>query len=108
MFSKVVVFVAALAAFVAASPVPSADSQCNTGPVQCCNSVYQSQSQEASLLASLVGANLQGANVMAGIQCTPITVLGLAGASKCSQQPVCCSENHMNGLVVVGCSPVGL
>nr|AHZ18297.1 hydrophobin 1 [Tricholoma vaccinum] len=108
MFSKVVVFVAALAAFVAASPVPGADSQCNTGPVQCCNSVYQSQSQEGSLLASLVGANVQDANLMAGIQCSPITAIGLGSGSKCSQQPVCCSGNHMNGLVVVGCSPVNL
>lgn len=81
MFSKIAVFIAVFAALVAASPVPGGDNNCNTGPVQCCNSVYQSQSQESSLLHSIVGANLQGVNAMAGVQCTPITVIGAAGGS---------------------------
>nr|AHZ18298.1 hydrophobin 2 [Tricholoma vaccinum] len=106
MFSKVVFFVAAMAAFVAATPIPGTSGQCNTGPVQCCNSVYQSQSAESALIASIVGLNLQGITGSIGTQCSPISAVGVG--SNHSQQPVCCENNNYNGLIVVGCSPVNL
>lgn len=112
MFSKVVFFVATMAAFVAATPIPGASNQCNTGSLQCCNSVYQSQSQEGALLASLVGLNVQDLTGSIGANCSPLSVVGAgSGAQWCvtslgdidnadrkysSQQPVCCSNNSFS------------
>lgn len=83
MFSKVVLLIAAtLAAFVAATPVPTGSAQCNTGPVQCCDKVYQSQTFEASFLASLVGATLQNLAASVGTQCSPITAIGAGSGAQ--------------------------
>nr|AHZ18301.1 hydrophobin 5 [Tricholoma vaccinum] len=110
MFSKIALFVATVVAFVAATPIPDAASspQCNTGPIQCCQSVYQSQTTSHSILANLVGLDVQSLTASIGTQCSPLTVGGLAAGAKCSQQPVCCSGNNFSGLIVVGCSPINL
>ncbi|KAF9555388.1 hydrophobin-domain-containing protein [Agrocybe pediades] len=45
---------------------------------------------------------------IAGLSCNPITAIGVGSGGQCSSQPVCCTGNHMGGLVVVGCSPVNV
>nr|AAL05426.1 hydrophobin [Tricholoma terreum] len=108
MFSKVALIVATLAAFVAATPLPGGSSQCNTGSIQCCQQTYSSTSSEASLIASIVGLDLSGVTGSIGSQCSPISAIGLGSGSSCTQQPVCCSNNNYQGLIVVGCSPINL
>ncbi|KAK7027966.1 hypothetical protein VNI00_015049 [Paramarasmius palmivorus] len=82
-------------------------SQCNTGPVQCCNTVQSSDSEPIAALLGLLGVVLQDLNVQVGVTCTPITVIG-AGGNSCSATPVCCSNNDFNGLIALGCVPVNL
>ncbi|KAG1796106.1 hydrophobin [Suillus subaureus] len=107
MFARffTVVFLAALAV---ASPLTLRDGQCNTGNIQCCQS-YTSTSDYNKM------ANLRGvAEIAAGIagkvgqNCSPMTAVGLANGARCNQQPMCCSNNKMNGLVNVGCTPINL
>ncbi|KAG8217146.1 hydrophobin [Butyriboletus roseoflavus] len=96
--------VAALAAVAAAAPsaleVRASSSSCDTGSVQCCTqyySQYEYESQYSSVLQAL-GINLSNYQGLVGTQCT--------GSTVCDQQPVCCTGNSFNGLVVVGCSPI--
>ncbi|TFK58454.1 fungal hydrophobin [Pluteus cervinus] len=85
------------------TPIPA--SQCNTGPIQCCNSV---ESVCTTLpLFGLLGIVLSDIDVLVGITCTPITVIGVSGNS-CTAQPVCCENDTFNGVVAIGCTPVNL
>ncbi|KAK7037488.1 sc3 hydrophobin [Paramarasmius palmivorus] len=98
-----------LAVLAAASPTPGGipASQCNTGPIQCCNNVQKASDPSAAALLGLLGVVLQDLNVLVGITCTPISVIGIGGNS-CNAQPVCCTNNNFNGLITVGCTPVNL
>jgi hypothetical protein len=80
MFSKVALLSVASLVLSAAA---QGNSQCNTGPIQCCQSVYQSQSKAGAGLASLVGVAVQNVNALVGFDCSPITasVIGAAAGS---------------------------
>ncbi|KAJ3565975.1 hypothetical protein NP233_g7293 [Leucocoprinus birnbaumii] len=82
-------------------------SQCNTGDLQCCNSVQSSSSGAVSLLAGLLGVVLGPVDALVGLTCNPISVIGVGGNS-CSAQPVCCTGNSFSGLLVLGCTPVNI
>ncbi|PPQ87536.1 hypothetical protein CVT25_008538 [Psilocybe cyanescens] len=76
---------------------------CNTGSIQCCNSVQKADSGLVGLLEGLLGILIPiGTSI--GQNCSPISAVGVGGNS-CTQQPVCCDSNHFNGLINVGCSP---
>ncbi|THU98558.1 hydrophobin-domain-containing protein [Dendrothele bispora CBS 962.96] len=85
----------------------SSGGQCNTGPVQCCNSIQSASSSTATSLLGLLGIILQDLNVLVGINCTPINVIGIGGNS-CSSQPVCCENNQFEGLISIGCTPINI
>ncbi|KAL5501110.1 hypothetical protein ACEPAH_9497 [Sanghuangporus vaninii] len=83
-------------------------SQCNTGELQCCNSVQSSSSDGlVSVLLGLLGVVLGGVNVPIGVTCSPITVIG-SGSAGCTAAPVCCENNNFNGLIAIGCTPISI
>ncbi|GAW05881.1 fungal hydrophobin [Lentinula edodes] len=82
-------------------------SSCSTGELQCCDSTEEASSAAGSLLLGLIGVVLQDVNVLLGVTCSPITVIGV-GNSGCSAQAVCCEDNAWGGLVSIGCVPVTL
>ncbi|KAF8880743.1 hydrophobin [Infundibulicybe gibba] len=109
MFSKtILLFVASLALLTAATPVPGNDGQCNTGTTYCCNSVQESDSAEAMDVAKSVGISLNGVTGPVGLTCSSRSIVGIGGGAKCSQQPICCENNHYSGLIVIGCSPINI
>ncbi|PPQ87589.1 hypothetical protein CVT25_006077 [Psilocybe cyanescens] len=105
MFSCVSTIALLALPLLAAAGEPS--SQCNTGPVQCCNQVgtaktiIANDARFANLLDTFVGP----ATAILGVSCTPVSVIGVGGNS-CTAQPVCCTGNQFNGLINVGCTPV--
>ncbi|KAI0371966.1 fungal hydrophobin [Pilatotrama ljubarskyi] len=101
MFARVAV------ASVLALPLLAAAQSCNTGPIQCCNSVESSDSAAVSNILSLLGVVLEGVTAQVGLGCSPISVVG-AGQSTCSASPVCCENNNVGGLISIGCVPVEL
>ncbi|KAF8799956.1 hydrophobin-251 [Phlegmacium glaucopus] len=111
MYSKLALFAAAsMAAFVAAVPTYSAggiENSCNTGSIQCCNSLQSSSSSVADSLKGIFGVATGPITGDVGVNCSPLTLIGLSGNS-CSAQPVCCSNNSFNGLIAVGCTPLNL
>ncbi|KDR84489.1 hypothetical protein GALMADRAFT_237367 [Galerina marginata CBS 339.88] len=82
-------------------------SQCNTGDLQCCQSVQSASTPSVASLLTLLGVVVGSVTAPVGVTCSPISVIGLGGNS-CSAQPVCCSNNSFNGIVALGCSPVNL
>ncbi|KAI1793704.1 fungal hydrophobin [Ganoderma leucocontextum] len=98
----------AVAALFALPALAAPTGSCNTGSVQCCNSVEDSSSAAASGILGLLGINLQDVTGMVGLQCSPLSVIGLGGGSACSQQPVCCQNNNVGGLISIGCVPIQL
>ncbi|KDR81077.1 hypothetical protein GALMADRAFT_1121962 [Galerina marginata CBS 339.88] len=82
-------------------------SQCNTGDLQCCNSVQSASSSSVASLLGLLGVVVGSVTGLVGVTCSPITAIGVAGNS-CSAQPVCCTNNSFNGLVAIGCTPVNI
>ncbi|OBZ72136.1 Hydrophobin-1 [Grifola frondosa] len=89
-----------------ASPSGS-PGQCNTGPIQCCNTVTTADNPLAALLLDLLGIVL-GPDVVVGLTCSPISVIGVGSGSQCSAHPVCCENNSEGGLISIGCIPITL
>ena len=59
---------------------PSSDS-CSTGSLQCCDRVEQANHEDATALLGLVGATVQDVTVAVGLQCNPISVIGVASGN---------------------------
>ncbi|KAJ3542002.1 hypothetical protein NM688_g6019 [Phlebia brevispora] len=79
------------------APAPTATtiSQCNTGDIQCCDQVLESDSDGASILLSLLGIALEGVTGLIGFNCSPLTVVGVGSGESCSASPVCCENNSV-------------
>ncbi|KAI0330323.1 fungal hydrophobin [Cubamyces sp. BRFM 1775] len=110
MFSRIATFaLAALPILAAATPlaVRGGDS-CSTGPIQCCNQTATTNSASGSAILALLGINAQDVDALIGLQCTPITVIGVATGNSCNAHAVCCTNNNVGGLVSLGCVPVSL
>jgi hypothetical protein len=56
-------------------------SQCNTGDAQCCNTVTSATDPSATALLGLLGVVVEGVDVLVGLTCTPITVIGVGGGA---------------------------
>ncbi|KAI0761470.1 fungal hydrophobin-domain-containing protein [Trametes elegans] len=97
---------AALSAF--ALPLLAAAQSCNTGPIQCCNSVERADSATGNALLSLLGVVLDDVTAQIGLDCSPLSVVGVGAGNACDAHPVCCQNNNVGGLISVGCIPVQL
>jgi len=87
-------------------PSGKPSGQCSTGTQHCCNSVQKASHPSSAGLLGALGINVPS-DVLVGSNCSPLTGAGISGNS-CSQQPVCCNDDHYNGLIVVGCTPINI
>lgn len=71
-----------------------------TGDIQCCNSVQMASSENAGLLLGLLGIILGTLDVLVGVTCSPITIIG-GGSSSCTAEPVCCENNSFVSLCIL-------
>ncbi|KAI0777859.1 fungal hydrophobin-domain-containing protein [Irpex lacteus] len=81
---------------------------CNTGPIQCCQSTESASSVAGGLLLGLLGIVLSDLNVLLGLNCSPISVIGVGTGGTCNASPVCCQNNAVGGLISIGCIPIEL
>ncbi|KAJ7891420.1 hydrophobin 2 [Mycena olivaceomarginata] len=60
----------------------------------------------ASAVAALLGLDLTGLDVLVGLSCSPITVIG----NNCGGTSVTCDapENEWGGLIAINCIPITL
>ncbi|PSR75146.1 hypothetical protein EW026_g8276 [Hermanssonia centrifuga] len=82
-------------------------SDCNTGPVQCCDSVQPANSPQVLDMFKSLNLDIP-INAPVGLNCSPLNVLGGGVSGSCKANPVCCENNQMNGLINTGCVPVSL
>ncbi|PBK59391.1 hydrophobin-domain-containing protein [Armillaria solidipes] len=80
-----------------------------TGTAQCCGSTESASdvSSGVATLLGLLGVVVSDLTANVGVTCSPISVIGVGGTS-CSSQAVCCDNNHYNGLVALGCTPLNV
>ncbi|KAF9037123.1 hydrophobin, partial [Panaeolus papilionaceus] len=91
------------------SPTPPPASQCNTGALQCCNSVQQANNVPVlGPIFGLLDIVVSPITALVGVTCSPINVLGIGAGGACTAQPVCCQNNNFAGLIAIGCTPVTL
>ncbi|KAL0948412.1 hypothetical protein HGRIS_010993 [Hohenbuehelia grisea] len=95
MFAKATLSISALFTLFTLASAQSA-GQCNTGTLQCCNSVQNANSASFAGLLGAIGVPLQGVTGLIGFTCSPITGIGVGGGSTCSQTPVCCQGNSFS------------
>ncbi|KJA19392.1 hypothetical protein HYPSUDRAFT_97137, partial [Hypholoma sublateritium FD-334 SS-4] len=81
--------------------------QCNTGSIQCCNSVQDAKASSLTALFNVLSIPVESVTGQVGVTCSPITAVGTGGNS-CTQQAVCCSNNSFNGVVALGCTPINI
>ncbi|KAF7348860.1 Hydrophobin 2 [Mycena venus] len=74
--------------------------------LMCCASVVSSTSSTVSTISGLLGIDLAGIDVLFGLSCTPITVIG----DNCGGTIVVCDapEAEWGGLIALNCLPVTL
>ncbi|KAJ7759489.1 fungal hydrophobin [Mycena metata] len=106
MFSKLsVVVVSVLITLAAAIPngTPPPPVTPPTSP-QCCASTVPSSSTAASAVAALLGLDLSGLDVLVGLSCSPITVIG----NNCGSTTVTCDppKAEWGGLIAINCIPI--
>ncbi|CAL1702800.1 unnamed protein product [Somion occarium] len=110
--ATLVTLTVALVATVSAVPTYpfSKRDQCNTGSVQCCNTIQPANAPEiAKLLGGILPIVIQGTNTPIGVTCTPFNIGGAGGGGNCAATPSCCKETrdaHDGTTVGIDCSPI--
>ncbi|KAI5832649.1 fungal hydrophobin [Schizophyllum commune Tattone D] len=107
--------VLALPALAMATAVPrdvnggTPPKSCSTGPVWCCNKTETTKNVDkgTTKLLGLLGIVIGDIHGLIGLNCSPLSVIGVGGNS-CSAQTVCCDKTYQNGLVNIGCSPINI
>ncbi|KJA29741.1 hypothetical protein HYPSUDRAFT_196081 [Hypholoma sublateritium FD-334 SS-4] len=88
-------------------PANSPSNQCDTGSLQCCDSVQEATNPSMESLLGLLSVVVSDVTENVGVTCNPITVIGASGTS-CSEQPVCCTDNTFNGVIALGCTAINI
>ncbi|KAH9857427.1 fungal hydrophobin-domain-containing protein [Lenzites betulinus] len=108
MFSIAVALALATSPLLAAATPLEARQSCSTGAIQCCEQTTSANSASGAAILGLLGIVVQDANVLLGLNCSPISVVGVGGSDACSANAVCCDDNSHGGLVSIGCLPISL
>ncbi|KAI8974194.1 fungal hydrophobin [Trametes punicea] len=109
MFSRAIaIAIAATPLLAVATPSLESRQSCSTGALECCQSTTSADSVTGAAILSLLGIVVQDANVLLGLDCSPITVVGVGTGDSCSANAVCCEDNSHGSLVSIGCGPVSL
>ncbi|EIW55691.1 fungal hydrophobin [Trametes versicolor FP-101664 SS1] len=87
-------------------PTSTPGDLCSTGNVQCCQSVGGADDHVIGALLGLLGVVVDAVDVVLGLQCSPIKIVGLGTDKACSSNVVCCENNSIGGLISIGCIPI--
>ncbi|KAG6889923.1 hypothetical protein C0992_003518 [Termitomyces sp. T32_za158] len=108
MFTRLATVVLLALPAIMALPSSSPSDSCSGGTVMCCNDASESEpSPNQGILGTLLGLGLGDLNVPVNVNCVPVSVLGADGES-CAGQVACCSNNNVNALVALDCTPLNV
>lgn len=85
-------------------------SQCNNGNIQCCNELKKYSEldlKERNEVTNIVGGVVDALHGQFGVDCTSVSVLGLAG-NQCNAQTVCCHNVESSALISISCVPINI
>ncbi|KAG2140580.1 hypothetical protein DEU56DRAFT_797490 [Suillus clintonianus] len=86
----------------------AAQSQCDTGVIECCNKdTLYSQTEPILTEFGLVDVAAV-VDAFVGLECSGINVVGTSTGCLANQQPVCCENQKYNGIVSIGCTPINV
>ncbi|KAF8958486.1 hydrophobin-263 [Flammula alnicola] len=77
-------------------------TSCITGSLLCCNVVEPATAQNIADLGSILSPIPPDIVGSIGLECTPVTLLGII-LTPCANQLVCCSLDQLAPLVALGC-----
>ncbi|KAG2140582.1 fungal hydrophobin [Suillus clintonianus] len=86
----------------------AAQSQCDTGYIKCCNgnNIY-SQTEPNLYELGLVDV-AAAVDAFVALECSGVSVVGTSSGCTANQQPLCCENEKYNGIVSIGCTPIGV
>ncbi|KAG7094693.1 hypothetical protein E1B28_001840 [Marasmius oreades] len=98
----------ALTTLAAATAVPRNGGGGDSG-TQCCQQVTQASDPAVAVILKSIGVVLQNLDVLVGLDCSPITVIGSNnGACADGSNTVNCDDNSHGTLISIGCVPVSV
>ncbi|RDX56954.1 fungal hydrophobin [Lentinus brumalis] len=74
----------------------------------CCSTVGSASDPSIAKELGLLGVVLSGLDVLVGVDCSPITVIGVGSGGCSGGTTVTCTDNSHGGLVEIGCVPITL
>ncbi|KAL0070983.1 hypothetical protein AAF712_002204 [Marasmius tenuissimus] len=77
----------------------------NCPKVQCCKSITKADDPTLTPILTKLGIAITDVNVLVGLNCSPITVIG-GGNGACSDRTVYCEDNSHDNLIAIGCITV--
>ncbi|KAI0755658.1 hypothetical protein C8Q74DRAFT_1222051 [Fomes fomentarius] len=77
----------------AANPINTHNSTCSSGPVQCCDTTALAGSPKGADALKGIHVVVEDVNVLLGLQCMPISIIGVGIGGSCNNQAVCCQDN---------------
>ncbi|CAO3615396.1 unnamed protein product [Cunninghamella blakesleeana] len=85
-------------------------SKCNTAALQCCNELKKYDElnlKQQSSVSNFIGGAINALHGQFGVDCTSVSVMGLAG-NQCNAQTVCCENVESSALIAITCVPVNI
>ncbi|GJE95089.1 fungal hydrophobin [Phanerochaete sordida] len=110
MFNRLALFSAlsvALLAVATPANVARGGGSSGSATTACCDSTEPADSAAGAALLKTIGVDLSDLNVLLGLTCSPISVIGVGSGSACSGTTVSCSNGVVHG-IGIGCVPVTL
>ncbi|TFK82504.1 fungal hydrophobin [Polyporus arcularius HHB13444] len=104
MLSSRALILAALPLLAVATAIQGRGGEPSSGAT-CCSTFGESSDPAIASQLGLLGIILNGVDVLVGLDCSPITVIG---ASSCSGTTVTCTDNSKDAAVDIGCVPITL
>ncbi|KAI0695481.1 hypothetical protein BC835DRAFT_1414871 [Cytidiella melzeri] len=104
MFSRIAFFALPLLAVATSAAVVARNDAPTTA---CCSSTVPADSVAGAKALGLIGVVLQDLTVAIGLNCSPISVVGVGSGAECNSDPVSCSDGVI-GSIGIGCAPITL
>ncbi|KAG7088157.1 hypothetical protein E1B28_012179 [Marasmius oreades] len=107
LFNKLLTL-SAVTCLAAATAIRRTDGGDSCPPsLQCCQQAVEASDPVATTILGLLNIVLDDLNVLVGLNCSPITVIGSGnGACSTGGTTVICNDNSHGSLISIGCIPI--
>ncbi|KAG1744260.1 fungal hydrophobin [Suillus lakei] len=86
----------------------AAQSQCDTGVIECCNKDNTYAQKEPNLYELGLVDVAAVVDAFVALSCSGINVVGTSDGCAGNQEPLCCENEKYNGVISIGCTPINV